>query len=424
MTRKVDGTQRSGRFTAPSAAGGFGGADTALARLARPFTPKPFRSTGGMSASADTMMSLAMGRHNTDDEMPEDQVNIGSIVSRKTSDRRYLPRKLGNMKKYIHTTPINELLAQDDKIIQDQILAYEESINELFDNLSWSDVTDFFKRKSTEIGDSSKGIFKTIEPVLQVASGFVPFGDLFYVYRAYTELGEIKESAQELQDRLSEIGIDIDMFAPPEQNKAKIDVVPHLSDEQRAEIREVAIKIATLCYYFVTDAVAGIPLEVIPIPGLAAIDTAIDASIQAIAALGPKIDPTGEKIVNAFIEFSDKFGSKIRAIEDFLANAGDYIPGVDPEDLKGMHTVSNFIGNLAILSKYVASPTETAEQISEMRRRKKKKRTNEFSTTAGVAGYTGPMKGPTNPKQFYSTMARAAGSEYLVDPVKTSKPKP
>ena len=129
MTRKADGTQRSGRFTAPSAAGGFGGADTALTRLARPFVPKPFRSTGGMSTSADTMMSLAMGRHNTDDEIPEDQVNIASIVSSKTSDRRYLPRRLGNMKMYLHTTPVSESLSDDSFKVYETCKLFESELD-------------------------------------------------------------------------------------------------------------------------------------------------------------------------------------------------------------------------------------------------------------------------------------------------------
>lgn len=131
MSRKPDGTQRSGRFTAPSAAGGFGGADTALTRLARPFTPKPFRSTGGMSTSADTMMSIGMGRHNVDEELPEDQVNIASIVSSKTSDRRYLPRRLKSMQMYLNTTPISELLSADSDAIFESFEDYENEINRI-----------------------------------------------------------------------------------------------------------------------------------------------------------------------------------------------------------------------------------------------------------------------------------------------------
>jgi hypothetical protein len=136
MSRKPDGTERSGRGTAPPAAGGFGGADTALVRLARPFVPKPFRSTGGMSTSADTMMSIGMGRHNNDDELPEDQVNIAGIVDRKVSDRRYLPRKLGNMKYYLHTTPINESLKFDDDTLLKQSMLYEKDLNEYY--VAWS----------------------------------------------------------------------------------------------------------------------------------------------------------------------------------------------------------------------------------------------------------------------------------------------
>lgn len=131
MSRKPDGTERSGRGTAPSAAGGFGGADTALSRLARPFVPKPFRSLGGMSASADTMLSIGMGRHNNDDELPEDQVNIAGIVDRKVSDRRYLPRKLKSMQYYLNTMPVSELLELDGDEINEAFESYEMCLTDL-----------------------------------------------------------------------------------------------------------------------------------------------------------------------------------------------------------------------------------------------------------------------------------------------------
>jgi hypothetical protein len=52
---------------------------------------------------------------------------------------------------------------------------------------------------------------------------------------------------------------------------------------------------------------------------------------------------------------------------------------------------------------------------------KRKKKVREMSTSASVAGYTGPVKGPENPKSFYQRMAKAAGGEFLEDPVKTAR---
>ena len=62
--------------------------------------------------------------------------------------------------------------------------------------------------------------------------------------------------------------------------------------------------------------------------------------------------------------------------------------------------------------------------LSEARRKKKKKKTDEMSMTGNVAGFTGPMAGPANRSKFYPSMAKAAGGEYLIDPVKNLKAKP
>lgn len=55
---------------------------------------------------------------------------------------------------------------------------------------------------------------------------------------------------------------------------------------------------------------------------------------------------------------------------------------------------------------------------------KKKKFKKEASGVGAVAGYTGPVSGPSNPKSFYSKMAKAAGGEYLEDPTKTARGRP
>lgn len=150
MSRKPDGTQRSGRFTAPPASGAFGGSDTSLSRLARPFVPKPFRSTGGMSTSADTMMSIGMGRHNVEEELPDDQINIASIVSSKTSDRRYLPRKLKSMQMYLSTVPISELLDCDGDSLLESFEDYENMIEGILDSKDSDDRDSRKKKKRTD----------------------------------------------------------------------------------------------------------------------------------------------------------------------------------------------------------------------------------------------------------------------------------
>jgi hypothetical protein len=53
--------------------------------------------------------------------------------------------------------------------------------------------------------------------------------------------------------------------------------------------------------------------------------------------------------------------------------------------------------------------------------KKKKKPKREASGTAAVAGYTGPMKSPENPRSFYDKMAKSVGGEYLEDPVKSAR---
>lgn len=426
MTRKVDGTERSGRFTAPSAAGGFGGSDTALTRLARPFTPKPFRSTGGMSTSADTMMSLAMGRHNTDDEMPDDQVNIGSIVSRKTSDRRYLPRKLGNMKKYLHTTPISEALNLSvsevaQKCERFEILLRESSIQELnedFLDTASGIITkgaDFLSRHfaSKEPG-SVGGISPELYAGMSTIAPFVPvLGDVFYGYAAYHSIEDIMDQSKKIEEFLSSIGVDVSLTDDPKENIEKISKLKIARASDRAFLKETILKIGIRCFEALTQIVAALPLDLVP--GLQTVDFIADLGLTGSAFLAPSLDPEGEKITDALINFSHNY-------EDIIKTIGTIIPG--------LNDVVNFMGNLGEIRKAISSgeievsQSSTDPDVLAELRRKRKKRTNEFSTTAGVAGYTGPMKGPTNPKQFYSTMARAAGSEYLVDPVKTSKPKP
>jgi len=420
MSRKPDGTERSGRGTAPPAAGGFGGADTALVRLARPFVPKPFRSTGGMSTSADTMMSIGMGRHNNDDELPEDQVNIAGIVDRKVSDRRYLPRKLGNMKYYLHTTPINESLKFDDDTLLKQSMLYEKDLNEFLDSLSTG---------LSNVGSVITRAADVADPALQVAAAFIPFGDIYYGYRAYRNYSDIKAQVDKIQEILKKSGTDVDFTASPDENADKIKNMIIPSPTDRAMIKDAVMKIAIESYNFLVNIITAIPLEIIP--GLSTADTAIDISISALSSGEALIDPEGEKLSKLLIDFSNQFSKRIKEIEDKILKAGKSV-GLSEETLEKAFFLSNFIGNLSLVYNKITEDLKAAEGeeepdvLAELRRRKKKKKkkTDEISTTGAVAGYTGPLAGPRNPKQFYDTMARVAGSEYLIDPAKTLKAKP
>lgn len=430
MTRKVDGTQRSGRFTAPSAAGGFGGADTALTRLARPFTPKPFRSTGGMSASADTMMSIGMGRHNIDEELPQDQVNIAAIVDKKVSDRRYLPRKKNNMQKYLHTTPVSEAISLNPSEIVNRYERFERDIGTVKRSRVHENVvgdalgaaagaigagSDFLKRN---FGSSEEGSVGGISPAaystLSVVAPFVPvLGDVFYGYSAYYGVKDIMDQAKKLEEFLASINIDVDLTANPDDNKQVLSKISIARASDRAYLKEAILKIGIRCFETLTQAIAALPLDLVP--ALKPIDFISDVGLTGSAFLAPSIDPEGEKISNALIDFAQQYG-------DFARSVGSLIPGL-------VESV-NFMGNLGEIRQSIATDevevTKSAtdpDVLAELRRRKKR-RANEMSTTAGIAGYTGPMQGPRDPKQFYSTMAKAAGSEYLVDPVKNSKPKP
>lgn len=433
VSRKTDGTERSGRGTAPSAAGGFGGADTALMRLARPFVPRPFLSNGGMSASADTMLSIGMGRHNNDDEMPEDQVNVAAIVDRKVSDRRYLPRRAGNMKRYLHTTPISESLDGDDDVVHARMELYEDSIADFIGSAAKTGISKF---KSFLAGDEDESS-NTIEKIGYTVAPFIPLGgELWYFTHAIKDFNGVRSLMTELEKLLAKNGINIDMTAPPMENNDALTplistsgagsvVLP--SAAIRAEIRASTIDIAIKCFDFLIDTISALPLELIP--GLSTADMVIDSALTAAGSAQPKLDPEGEKIARALFDFSLKYGDKIKAVEDTIASMGRMIPGISDETLASINSTSNFIGNLALLNAAVSDAVSDIESSDEPdmlaeRRRRKKTRTNEFSGAGAVAGYAGPIKSPRNPQNFYNSMAKAAGGQYVVDPLKIIKQKP
>jgi len=427
VTRKVDGTERSGRGTAPSAAGGFGGADTAMTRLARPFVPKPFRSTGGMSTSADTTFSVRLGQHNTDQELPDDQVNISGIVDRKVSDRRYLPRKRNSMKSILNKTTLAESLTLDDDELSFRLETYQRSINEV-EQLSFDKVKDFLTmgaQKSDATGakpiDSSrKDLADASKSVLDTAGQFlaarIPFGDVYYGFRSFGTFKEIKAQAAKLQDLLQKSGIQADLMAPPDENVGKIKQLFITSAADRAMLGKSSVQIALKCYDYFTDLISSIPLEVFP--PLATLDTAMDIGISTVATIVPD-----EKLAVNLLDFALKYNETLRDMESKI---GQFLPG---EDFAQLNKVTNFIGNLALIHGAVSSAEKELESGEDpdvlAERRKRKKRKNEMSVTASVAGYTGPMAAPKDPKQFYGKMAKAAGGEYLTsNPAKTLRSKP
>lgn len=382
-----------------------------------------------MSTSADTMASISMGRHNVDEEMPEDQVNIGSIVSRKTSDRRYLPKKLGNMKVYLHTTPLNETLDLSHDDIQRRFDLFE---------LSLSDFSDFGKSLISgakgAAGDmKSAASDDMVASGLAVGSAFIPFvGDIYSGYRAFKNFEDIKSTVGDLQKYLKSAAGDVNLFAPPEETSEKLlsgDIeLSARTSSDRELIKDQANRVAVLCIEFLSNAIAAIPLEAV---GLAAVDTGIDIAMQAALGIGSVADPEGDKAAAEFYEAALKLGGVIPGIIQKIEASNIPLKEKVLNIAKGVLEISNVIGNLALVYMQLADieiESKSGESddmpLAERRSRKKRRRTDEFSGVGAVAGYTGPLAGPKDPKKFYNTMAKVAGSEYLVDPAKTLKPKP
>ena len=427
MSRKVDGTERSGRGTAPPAAGAFGGSDTALMHLSRPFVPKPFRSTGGMSTSADTTFSVRLGQHNTDQELPDDQVNINGIVDRKVSDRRYLPRKRNNMKAILNKTTLSESLSLDADEIDSWLGEYQMALNEI-ENLDVGQVKDFLSMGmqqaspggAVSIEPSRKDVADASRSLLDTAGQFlaarIPFGDVYYGFRAFKTFEEIEDQADKLNDLLQKSGVQVNLMAPPEENVSKFKQLFVTSAADRAMLAKSSVQIALKCYDFFTDLISSVPLEVFP--PLAMLDTAIDVGISAVATVAPD-----EKLAVNLLDFALKYNETLRDMETKI---GKFLPG---DDFGQLNKVTNFIGNLALIHGAVSSAEKEMENAEDpdvlAERRRRKKRNNEMSVAANVAGYTGPMITPKDPKQFYGKMAKAAGGEYLTsDPAKTLRSKP
>jgi hypothetical protein len=297
---------------------------------------------------------------------------------------------------------------------------FEKDLNEFLDSLSTG---------LSNVGSVITRAADVADPALQVAAAFIPFGDIYYGYRAYRNYSDIKAQVDKIQEILKKSGTDVDFTASPDENADKIKNMIIPSPTDRAMIKDAVMKIAIESYNFLVNIITAIPLEIIP--GLSTADTAIDISISALSSGEALIDPEGEKLSKLLIDFSNQFSKRIKEIEDKILKAGKSV-GLSEETLEKAFFLSNFIGNLSLVYNKITEDLKAAEGeeepdvLAELRRRKKKKKkkTDEISTTGAVAGYTGPLAGPRNPKQFYDTMARVAGSEYLIDPAKTLKAKP
>jgi len=131
ISPKGQGQTRSGRFTAPPAAGAFGGSDGAMQKLGRPFVPKPFTGSGGLSAGADTMMSMAMGRHNVQQDLDvEEMIDISALSTRKV-DKRLSTKQGLKMKKYLHDVDLSDIQQMSDADIKDLYENFQGMLSEL-----------------------------------------------------------------------------------------------------------------------------------------------------------------------------------------------------------------------------------------------------------------------------------------------------
>ena len=331
------------------------------------------------------------------------------------------------MKSIINKTTLAESLMLDDDELSFRLEAYQRSLNEV-EQLSFDKVKDFLTmgvQKSDPTGavpiDSSrKDLADASKSVLDTAGQFlaarIPFGDIYYGFRSFGTFKEIKSQAAKLEELLQKSGVQADLLAPPDENVSKIKQLFITSAADRAMLGKSSVQIALKCYDYFTDLISSIPLEVFP--PLAMLDTAMDIGISTVATIVPD-----EKLAVNLLDFALKYNETLRDMESKI---GQFLPG---EDFAQLNKVTNFIGNLALIHGAVASAEkeiETGEDPDVLaERRKRKKRKNEMSVAANVAGYTGPMSAPKDPKQFYGKMAKAAGGEYLTsNPAKTLKPRP
>jgi len=392
------GQTRSGRFTAPPAAGSFGGSDGAMQKLGRPFVPKPFTGSGGLSAGADTMMSMAMGRHNVQQDInTEDMIDTSMIATSKIGERPPPSRRLA--KKYLHDISIANASSLTDN-----------DIERLYEGLQ----------------DYLGSVLSKIEPYVGYVAPYVPFGDLYFGYRAVKSIRELKDVIEAYSKSLSDFfEVEFNLYDENDDDIAQIlEKLSSLSDEDRATIKEEIISIGMINYDIIRDLLMSLPGEVLGPVGAKA-DMVIDTLISASAFAND------EEVVKGFIESSDKMKMLVGTIRsaDGVIEAIESFLGTNAINLAGIANLFSNLGKIyhIILSNSgegidlsVQAPVESGLDIFAESRRKKKKlqKQDEMNVAGNIAGYTGPLAGPTKPKDFYKKMSKSYFGEFLSDPTK------
>lgn len=397
------GPERSGKITGIPVAGAFGGGDGAMQKLGRPFVPKLFQGTGQLSTGADTMMSVAMSRHNVDQEYVdnEDILDPGSILSSKIGERPRVPRGF-KMKHYLHDIPLSEI----NNISDSEIAVLFEGIQ------------DFISRLGNISFDT---IASTIAP-------YIPFGDLYFGYKAIKEVGDIQKLTDTFAENLEKtFGIKIDLYTNEDNEILKISKkISELNDDERSKLQKDIIEIGLITYNALRNAVMSIPLELV---GLAGFDMLVDTMISATSFLYDN-----ESIIDEFLKSSNAIKSTISALRtsnDIIEKIEDFF-GTDIIDLvkiayflENMSKLYNIITQISqsdTQSSHLASSNAGLDIFAEASRKKKKLTSkNEMNVASNVAGFTGPLSGPSDPKDFYKRMSKSYHGEFVNDPSKIKR---
>ena len=136
---KAEGTsnQYSSRGIGIPVGGAIGGGDDFAQRIAKPYSPRPFRSQGGFEGSADSNFSMRLGRHNIEDIDPhEETFNFDNIQSDKIAGPRKLPRgfKLHKNAHY-NLTNMKDFEELGDHAIASAALQFESNLRDFLDIL-------------------------------------------------------------------------------------------------------------------------------------------------------------------------------------------------------------------------------------------------------------------------------------------------
>ena len=382
ISPKGQGQTRSGRFTAPPAAGAFGGSDGAMQKLGRPFVPKPFTGSGGLSAGADTMMSMAMGRHNVQQDLGvEEMIDISALSTRKV-DKRLSTKQGLKMKKYLHDLSL----------------------------------VDIHKTSDREIERLHEDFLGTLDSAASVVAPFIPFGDLYFAARGIKGIYDVRGVIKEFEEYLKNtFNIDVNLYDSNYEDIREIEKQLALSDDDvKAKLKQDILNIGVMSLNAIKDILMGIPGEIFGPAGYA-IDLVIDLAITSTDFMD------SEKIVANFLEAG-------KHIEDIVES----LTGVDAEKynkfmpaLFDIGAIGNLLEGLASLYLIVKESESDEESYSdeemflESRKKKRKlQKQDEMNVAGNVAGYTGPLSGPANPKDFYKRMSKAYHGEFLNKPSK------